>query len=36
MLQAWNPIIKLIQCSDKEGRFLEERDGQQEEERITG
>jgi len=31
MLQAWNPIIKLLHSWDKEGRFLEDRDGQQEE-----
>jgi len=29
--QAWNPIIELLQCWDKEGRFLEDQDGQQEE-----
>jgi len=29
--QAWNSIIKLIQCWDEEGRYLEDRDGQQEE-----
>ena len=29
--KAWNPIVKLTQCWDKECRFLEDRDGQQEE-----
>jgi hypothetical protein len=29
--QPWNPIVKLVQCWDKEGRFLEDRNGQREE-----